>query len=56
MCKIELTQTVQLEAEKLAARPDSRIDLSDMIETPDWSDAERGRFYRPMKHLRIKEQ
>ncbi|HEV2818641.1 MAG TPA: BrnA antitoxin family protein [Allosphingosinicella sp.] len=33
----------------LAARPDARIDTSDMPEVRDWSRAERGKFYRPVK-------
>lgn len=37
------------EAERLAAMPDDTIDLSDMPEKLDWSKAERGKFYRPVK-------
>jgi uncharacterized protein (DUF4415 family) len=33
----------------LAAKPDAAIDTSDAPEIEDWSDAERGRFYRPVK-------
>lgn len=35
----------------LAARPDSEIDTSDIPELTDeqWNNAERGRFYRPVK-------
>jgi uncharacterized protein (DUF4415 family) len=40
---------VQAEAKALAAMPDESIDLSDMPEVADWSKAERGRFYRPVK-------
>jgi uncharacterized protein (DUF4415 family) len=36
---------------KLVARPDSEIDFSDIPELTDeqWKNAERGRFYRPVK-------
>ena len=34
---------------RLAARPDDRIDLSDIPEVPDWSDGVVGKFYRPIK-------
>jgi uncharacterized protein (DUF4415 family) len=33
----------------LAAKPEAAIDTSDAPEIEDWSDAERGRFYRPVK-------
>jgi uncharacterized protein (DUF4415 family) len=33
----------------LAALPEAAIDTSDLPETADWSGAERGRFYRPIK-------
>lgn len=35
----------------LAARPDSDIDYSDIpaLTAAQWQDAERGRFYRPLK-------
>ena len=33
----------------LAAMPDEAIDTSDAPEVSDWSSAERGRFYRPVK-------
>ena len=35
----------------VATMPDSEIDTSDMPEITDWSDAVRGGFYRPVKHL-----
>ena len=35
--------------ERLAALPDEDIDLSDQPEILDWSNAERGKFYRPVK-------
>lgn len=37
------------ELERLARRPDREIDTSDIPEIEDWSVAERGRFYRPVK-------
>jgi uncharacterized protein (DUF4415 family) len=40
------------QAEELAAlvaEPEEAIDTSDVPEIEDWSDAERGRFYRPVK-------
>jgi uncharacterized protein (DUF4415 family) len=46
-----LTETDRARLRALAARPDSEIDLSDMPEMTDeqWKNAERGRFYRPVK-------
>ncbi len=35
--------------EALAALPDEQIDLGEMPEVRDWSDARRGLFYRPIK-------
>jgi uncharacterized protein (DUF4415 family) len=35
----------------LEAMVDSDIDTSDIPEVIDWSGAERGRFYRPVKQL-----
>lgn len=37
------------ELKSLADLPDSAIDTSDAPELPDWSGAERGLFYRPIK-------
>lgn len=37
------------ELERLAAMPDSAIDTSDSPEVTDWSGAEVGKFYRPVK-------
>lgn len=45
----KLPPHMQAEAERLAAMPDGSIDLTDMPEKLDWSNAERGRFYRPVK-------
>ena len=40
----------ELKAElKLRNRRDSALDLSDAPPLPDWSGAQRGRFYRPVK-------
>lgn len=44
-----LTPELRKELEALAAMPDDTIDLSDMPEVTDWSNAERGKFYRPVK-------
>jgi uncharacterized protein (DUF4415 family) len=33
----------------IAAKTDSTIDFSEMPEVLDWTDAEVGRFYRPIK-------
>lgn len=44
-----LTPDIKAQLDALAAMPDDTIDLSDMPEVTDWSDAERGRFYRPVK-------
>ena len=40
---------LQAEAERIAAMPDEDIDLSDMPEKLNWPNAERGKFYRPVK-------
>jgi uncharacterized protein (DUF4415 family) len=41
----------EAELRALAKKPDAEIDYSDIRETPDeqWSDAVRGKFYRPLK-------
>jgi uncharacterized protein (DUF4415 family) len=44
-----LPAALAAEAEALAALPDDEVDLADMPEVVNWSDAERGRFYRPVK-------
>jgi hypothetical protein len=41
--------------ERLAKQLDTEIDLSDQPERLDWSDAERGRFYRPVKQSIFKD-
>ena len=35
----------------MAALPDRAINVADIPERRDWSGAERGRFYRPMKRV-----
>jgi hypothetical protein len=37
------------ELRRLAEQPEERIDTGDIPEVRDWSNAERGRFYRPVK-------
>lgn len=37
------------ELKRLAAKPDKGIDTSDIPEITDWSGAEIGKFYRPVK-------
>ena len=45
--------TAELAAElgALVAQPDAEIDTSDIPEKLDWSNADVGRFYRPVKKL-----
>ena len=45
----ELTPEMLAQLDRLAAMPDEDIDLSDMPEVTDWSNALRGKFYRPVK-------
>lgn len=47
--KLELTPEMLAQLDRLAAMPDEDIDLSDMPEITDWSNAVRGKFYRPVK-------
>jgi uncharacterized protein (DUF4415 family) len=51
LTECKLTARQERELAKLAALPDSEIDLSDIPELPDkfWRNAVRGRFYRPIK-------
>ena len=46
-----LTEAQRANLLALGARPDSEIDFSDIPELTDeqWKNAERGRFYRPVK-------
>lgn len=43
--------SVHAELARLAASPESEIDFSDIPESraEDWTDAVRGKFYRPLK-------
>ena len=45
----ELPPHLREEAARIAAMSERDVDLSDMPEVTDWSGAERGRFYRPVK-------
>ena len=45
----KLTDKQKAELGALEALPDDQIDTSDIPEVPDWSDARRGLFYRPVK-------
>jgi uncharacterized protein (DUF4415 family) len=44
-----LSRAQLAELRALAALPDDAIDTSDAPELPDWSEAKRGLFYRPVK-------
>jgi uncharacterized protein (DUF4415 family) len=44
-----LTREQLAELKALAALPDDAIDMSDAPELLDWSHAQRGLFYRPVK-------
>lgn len=44
-----LTPRQRTELAALEAMPESAIDTHQMPEVKDWSGAERGRFYRPVK-------
>ena len=45
----DLTPELRRELEQVAALPDDLIDTSDAPEVTDWSGAERGRVFRPVK-------
>ena len=45
----QLTDKQKAELSALEALPDDQIDTSDIPEVLDWSDAQRGLFYRPVK-------
>jgi len=45
----QLTRKQLAELRSLAGLPEDAIDTSDAPETLDWSGAERGLFYRPVK-------
>jgi hypothetical protein len=44
-----LTAEQKAELEALATLPDDQINTDDIPEVMDWSDAQRGLFYRPVK-------
>ncbi len=44
-----LTAAQRAELEALAAMPDNRINTKDIPEVRDWSGAQRGLFFRPIK-------
>jgi uncharacterized protein (DUF4415 family) len=44
-----LTAKLQAELDALEAMPESEIDTTEMPPVTDWSKAERGAFYRPIK-------
>jgi hypothetical protein len=45
----DLTAEQKAELEALATLPDDQINTDDIPEVTDWSDAQRGLFYRPVK-------
>ena len=45
----ELPPDVQAQIRALEDLPEDEIDTTDAPEIPDWSDAKRGVFYRPVK-------
>lgn len=51
LADIKITPAMERRWKKLAERPDSEIDYSDIPELTEkfWQNAVRGRFYRPMK-------
>ena len=44
-----LTASERAALDAFAARPDNAVDTSDAPEIQDWTGAERGRFFRPVK-------
>ncbi len=44
-----LTKKQKADLAALETLPDAQIDTSDIPEVVNWSDAQRGRFYRPVK-------
>ncbi|MBF0460562.1 MAG: hypothetical protein HQL87_04120 [Magnetococcales bacterium] len=44
-----LTQEQQTQLQAIKEMADDQIDLSDRPEKTDWSEAERGKFYRPIQ-------
>lgn len=50
----KLPDQQQAMLERLVRLPDGKIDLTDQPEVLDWSDAERGKFYRSVKRSQNK--
>ena len=46
-----ISPELMAELKALEAMSDSNIDFSDMPEVLNWSDAQRGKYYRPVKQL-----
>ena len=44
-----VTKRQSKELQRLARQPEEAVDTSEIPELTDWSGAERGRFYRPVK-------
>ena len=44
-----ITPEIAANLAEIAAMDDASIDVSDMPEVTDWSNAVRGKFYRPVK-------
>lgn len=44
-----VTKRQSKELQRLVRQPEEAIDISEISELTDWSGAERGRFYRPVK-------
>jgi uncharacterized protein (DUF4415 family) len=44
-----LSRNLRAQVKALAAMPESEIDTSEMPEVADWSKAQRGEFFRPVK-------
>jgi uncharacterized protein (DUF4415 family) len=45
----KMTKRQSEELRRLAEQREETIDTSDISEVEDWSEAQRGRFYRPVK-------
>ncbi len=45
----ELPADIQAQMRALEALPDDQVDTTDAPEIPDWSDARRGVFHRPVQ-------
>ena len=49
----QFTPEQQAEIEALLALPDEEIDTQDILEVVDWSEMQRGLFYRPIEQQNI---